>query len=393
MKKVFIMLLLCLSLLLTGCGKNGEKDVIKNFEKKVNGADSYHIVGVLDITNNDDTYTYDVDVSYKKDDNYRVSLTNKSNGHEQIILKNSSGVYVVTPSLNKSFKFQSDWPNNNSQIYLLKAILNDIENDDEKTFEEKDGLYVFTTSVNYPNNTRLSKQNIKIDKNYLIKEVEIVDEAGIPQMVMKFNEVDLKADFDDKHFQLDNIIENVEDNNNETNSNNESDNNKGEQSNKEGNGTNNQTNTKDDESSNSQSNTSNENSTNETSDKDKNGTNNNATQSSSIEDIIFPLYIPTGTTLTDQEKVDKTNGERVILTFDGEKPFLLVEETASVEEEFSIIPTYGEPFMLADTVGALTSNSITWASNGVEYYLVSDAMSQLELIEIASSISSIPTMK
>ena len=72
---------------------------------------------------------------------------------------------------------------------------------------------------------------------------------------------------------------------------------------------------------------------------------------------------------------------------------MLVEETASVEEEFSIIPTYGEPFMLVDTVGALTSNSITWASNGVEYYLVSDAMSQLELIEIASSISAIPTMK
>lgn len=94
MKKVFIVLLLCFSLFLTGCGKNDEKSVMKNFEKKVNGANSYHIIGVLDITNNDDTYTYDVDVSYKKDDNYRVSLTNKSNGHEQIILKNDGGVYV-----------------------------------------------------------------------------------------------------------------------------------------------------------------------------------------------------------------------------------------------------------------------------------------------------------
>jgi len=38
----------------------------------------------------------------------RVSLKNKTNNHEQIILKNSDGVYVLTPSLNKSFKFQSD---------------------------------------------------------------------------------------------------------------------------------------------------------------------------------------------------------------------------------------------------------------------------------------------
>lgn len=384
MKKIFIMLLLCLSLLLTGCGKNSEKDVIKNFEKKVNGADSYHIVGVLDITNNDDTFTYDVDVSYKKDDNYKVSLTNKSNNHEQVILKNNSGVYVVTPSLNKSFKFQSEWPNNNSQIYLLKSILNDIKNDDEKTFEEKDGMYIFTTSVNYPNNTRLSKQNVKIDKDYSVKEVEIVDEAGIPQMIMRFNEIDYKANFDSKHFELDNIIENsqTDDNQDQSNNTNEKDNNN------DNNGNNNSTT----EENNSNNNATEENNTDNNTNK-KNSSDNNITQSSSIDDIIFPLYIPTGTTLTDQEKVSKTDGERVILTFDGEKPFLLVEETASIEEEFSIIPTYGEPFMLVDTVGALTSNSITWASNGVEYYLVSDAMSQLELIEIASSISAIPTMK
>ena len=96
MKKYLIIILVIVTILITGCGKNTEKSIIRNFEKKVNGADSYHIVGVLDITNNDDTYTYDVDVSYKKDDNYRVSLTNKSNSHEQIILKNNAGVYVMT---------------------------------------------------------------------------------------------------------------------------------------------------------------------------------------------------------------------------------------------------------------------------------------------------------
>ena len=29
---------------------------------------------------------------------------------------------MVTPSLNKSFKFQSDWPYNNSQVYLINSI-------------------------------------------------------------------------------------------------------------------------------------------------------------------------------------------------------------------------------------------------------------------------------
>jgi len=46
------------------------------------------------------------DLAKKKKDMYKVSLTNKANNHEQIILKNNDGVYVLTPSLNKSFKFQ-----------------------------------------------------------------------------------------------------------------------------------------------------------------------------------------------------------------------------------------------------------------------------------------------
>jgi hypothetical protein len=110
---------------------------------------------------------------------------------------------------------------------------------------------------------------------------------------------------------------------------------------------------------------------------------------SSIDDIIYPLYVPSGTVLIDEEKVSKTEGERIILTFDGEKPFILVEETVDSLDEFMIVPTYGEPYLLLDTVASLSNNSITWVSDGIEYYLVSDVMSQIELVEIASSITKI----
>lgn len=247
-------------------------------------------------------------------------------------------VIVVTPSLNKSFKFQSDWPNNNSQVYLLNSLLSDINNDKERVFEETKDGYTITTKVTYPNNTNLIKQKITLDKDLNIKGVEVLNSNDISQMIMKFNNIDLKANFDDDYFDLDSIIEQIDTNENKNN-------------------------------------------------------NDKTEKSNAINDIIYPLYIPTGTALVDKEKVSKTDGERIILTFDGEKPFLLVEETASVENEFSVIPTYGDPLLLADTVAALSSNSITWISNGIEYYIVSDAMSQIELIEIASSINAIPTMK
>ena len=363
------------TLLLVGCGKYGEDDAIKDFKKKIDKADSYRVTGTLEITNNDDTYQYTVDASYKKDNNYRVSLINKSNNHEQIILKNSDGVYVVTPSLNKSFKFQSDWPKNNSQIYLLSSILNDIKNDTERKFEEKDGNYIFTTKVNYPNNTELSKQVITLDNKLNLKTIEVQNNNGIRQMTMKFDNIDYNSNFNSNYFDLNSIIDNIE-NPDDKLKNNTKDNNDNNQTTKDKNTT-----------------TENNNNNNINDKAPDNNKDKTTEQSSAIDDIIYPLYIPTGTSLIDKEKVSKTDGERVILTFDGEKPFLLVEETSSVSDEFSIVPTLGEPYLLIDTIGALTNNSITWSSNGIDYYIVSDAMSQIELIEIASSISSIPTMK
>lgn len=96
MKKKFLIILMLIVFFVTGCGKSGKNDIVDKINKKVKAMDSYQITGILSITNNEDTYNYDVKASYKAKDNYRVSLVNKSNNHEQIILKNDDGVYVLT---------------------------------------------------------------------------------------------------------------------------------------------------------------------------------------------------------------------------------------------------------------------------------------------------------
>ena len=349
-KKMFI---LCLFVLIfaTGCFKTGAKDILNDVEKKYNNLKTYHVQGELEIVNNEDVFKYDVDVLFKKDDKYKVTLTNKNNNHEQIILKNTDGVYVLTPSLNKSFKFQSNWPYNNSQVYLLKSIVDDIKNDKERSFTEKDSDYVFNTKVNYPNNRKLVNQIVTMDKDLKFKTVEVQDENGITYMKMTFNTIDLSPVIDDNTFKLENIMK-VEENNNKEN--NENSNNSGDNG---------------------------------------NNSNGSTSQTGSIDDVIYPLYIPSGTKLVSQETIKKDDGERILMTFDGEKSFLLVEETVSIPEEFEIIPTMGEPCILTDTVAALTETSISWNSGNVDYYLVSDVMSQEELLDVARSISVIPTMK
>ena len=65
-------------------------------EKSLKNANSYYVEGVMEIINHEDTYTYNVNVSYKNGDYYKIVLTNTLNNHEQVILRNDDGVYVDT---------------------------------------------------------------------------------------------------------------------------------------------------------------------------------------------------------------------------------------------------------------------------------------------------------
>ena len=377
MKKKLLFLIMIIGVFaISGCGKNSESDVIKDSK-------AYYVDGTLEIVNNEDVYTYNVNVSYKEKDNYKVSLVNTVNNHEQIILRNSDGVYVVTPRINKSFKFQSDWPYNNSQVYLLGPLLDDITNDANRTFEKVDDGSKIIVAANYPNNSKLVKQEILLDKSNNIKKVTVFDNNGTAQITMKFNKIDLNSKFNDNYFDLKQIIDIKEDNtDNTTNRENNSDENKNTTDNKvEDNSTTENNNTNVNENKN----------TNENKNEDKKS--NETKQTSSIEDVIYPMYIPANTYLSNKEKVSKDDGERLILTFDGDNPFMLIEETVTYEKEHLIVPTYGELEVMASTVAIVNDNSVNWIDNNIEYYVVSDKLSKSELLNIARSISVLPVSK
>lgn len=329
MKKIFASILFVfMVIMLSGCGSKGEKDILKNLSKKVD-VEAYYLDGKLEIVNNEDSYQYDVEAAYKSKNNFRVSLKNKVNNHEQIILKNEEGVYVLTPSLNKSFKFQSEWPYNNSQSYLLQTVIQDLKNDENLGFEENNDGYIFTSTVNYANNPNLVKQKVYLDKDLNIKEVIVLNSEDVMQMKMTYNSIDYKATFDDSYFTLKGNMSNVDTN----------------------------------------------------------------TTSKSLDSIIYPMYVPANTYLSGQEKVMVEDGERVILTFNGDSPFMVIQETIKPTEELLTIPMYGEPYIVTGTVGALSDSSVTWVNNGVEFYVVSDVLNTNDLLQVANSIGTLPVGK
>ncbi len=329
MKKMLILAFIVMSIFLVGCKKQ-EKDVVSKLKNNIESLESYKITGTLEIVNNEDVYKYDVESAYKSDNLFRVSLKNTNNNHLQILLKNADGVYVITPALNKSFKFQSDWPYNNSQIYLLQTILKDILEDKNVEISSLDDGYVIKSKVNYANNDKLVKQKVYIDKNFNIYKVEVLDDKDITFMSINIDKIDKKPNFSEEYFCLSNSTSvNIE----------------------------------------------------------------KIIPVSKIDSILYPMYIPEKTYLSSQDKISLANGERVILTFDGDNPFMLIQETSSILDKDTIIPTYGDFDIVSDTIGVMKENSITWSSNGIDYYVTSDSLSEKELLSVANSVTILPVGK
>lgn len=372
--KKYVLLILISLLVLCGCGKYDKSDAMKDFSKMVSNTDNYNLKGNLEILSNEEIFKYNVDVAYKEGDYYRVNLVNTSNDHEQIILKNEEGVYAITPSLNKSFKFQSEWPNNSSQAYILSTLLHDLENDKEKTFVKKDNKYIFTTTVNYPNNRNLIKEVITLDKKMNLKQVEVLNSDGASAIKFKVTSFDKKTNYKKSYFDLkNNVKEDIQDekteNNNNLNNNNDTNINNN----------------------NSESNDKLENNDNENNNNQNNK--DDTTTSQNLDEVIYPMYLPENTKFESEEKVSVEGSERVILNFEGDKPFTLIQESASINEDFEIIPVYGELTFLDSTFGALTNTSLNWTSNNKEYYLIGENLSEEELVQIASSTASVSSNK
>lgn len=426
-----IFLISIFSLALVGCGVKNADNVIDKIAKKQKNSTSYYVKGTMEIVNNEDTYKYNVEVSYKQKDYYKVELVNTLNNHEQVILRNDEGVYVVTPSLNKSFKFQSDWPYNNSQIYLLGSVIEDLTEDEDRVFKTKNDGYYFQSSVDYPNNKSLVKQNVYVDKDYKITKVEVTNKEGKVQITMNFDKVIYNKKYASDYFELSKLINVKEERNNsstttQNNSANKSESNKtttqnqdqnkttNEQNNGTGNNvTNNNTNsntnnntssnnktennnsqtTSDNAKSSEQSQTENNQKTESSFKESKSNTKTKTKKTATIDDVIYPMYLPTNTTLANKEVIDTKDGQRLILTFEGDNPFVLVEETISYADEGLIIPVSGSLDFLTDVIGVINDNSVSFDSNGIGYYIVSDKLNKTELVNIARSISVLPVSK
>lgn len=333
MKKKFFWLLMGLAITVTlaACGTKSQEDVTKDLTSKLESLKSYKAEAKMTLQTGSEPQSYDIEIWHKNPEFYRVALKNTEKDQSQMILKNKEGVFVLTPALNKSFRFQSDWPNNSSQAYLYESLIEDIQNDKEAKFKATEDHYVYETKTSYQNNQMLPLQEITLNKSDLSPvSVKVMDAERTPVVTVDFSNVKFNEELDNKDF-----------------------------------------------------------------DTKKNMTGAQLefpVMAEVAEEEDFTVFYPESlpeVELVSEKEVETEEGKRVILTYEGEdKSFTMIQEKAVIVQtsggEEAMMN--GDPVDLGFTVGAVSDNMVSWTQNGVDYMIASTNLSKEEMIQIAQSV-------
>ncbi|WP_246020184.1 LolA family protein [Lysinibacillus telephonicus] len=316
-------------LMLAACGEDSPEEVLKDLNNKWNDVKGYELDATMEIKTGTEPRVYDVNVWYTEPDFYRVKVSQQGEDVTQMIIRNKEGVFVVTPSLRKTYKFQSEWPKQNSQAYLIGALAEDLLADNNVQMEEDEENYIFTAATRNNHKSIMPKQKITVNKKTMLPTtVSVLNETEEEQMLIEFKNIDLGM----KHKESEYAVEKFND------------------------------------------------------EEEK------STASADIESKDFQTYYPVlnwdTTKLKDEKTISEDGVERVILTFEGEKAFTLVQQPV-VYEENSTVPVFapGDPADLGFTIGAITDNSISWERDGVSFFIASNDLTKDEMMEVAASVT------
>lgn len=332
--RLFVLLIVCGAVLLfvSACGSKSADSIVKKIEGTMQDLEGYKVAAEMTMKTGKEERSYQVDVWYKKeeDDFYRVGLASgdESDDEGQVILKNKEGVFVLTPALKKSFKFQTDWPGNSSQPYLYQSLVNDVISDKDATFSATDNHYVFGTKTNYQNNTNLPYQEVYFDKKtYAPTGVKVLDKDKNVLVEVTFTHLDADPTFTKADFDRETILEDAL-----------ADTSVG-----------------------------------------------NIAEPKELA-VTFPLET-LGAELVEKEEVEMEDKERVIMTFKGERNFTFIQERQTTAPTMGMMEEVrGEVVSIGSNFGALSDNAIEWSESGVDFYLASEDMTIEELMEVATTM-------
>lgn len=346
-------IIMSVALVMTGCGKKDAASVVKDLNNVADKLESkqgtYQASGIMTLFTGEQPQEYKVEVWYKNPSYYRISLANVQKDITQIVLRNDEGVFVLTPSMNKSFRFQSDWPDNQGQVYLYQTLVRGIVSDNNRQFVEDGDNYVFEVAANYQSNA-LVRQKIWLDKKtYEPKQVQVSDSEAKVVVDVKFDNFKFDTDFTKDSFDMqknmttgaasESTVAQVDENGNPVVV-------------PEG--------------------------------QEQEG----QPVAAELGDfgIIEPGYVPAGVELKDSHKMEGNKDHAVLIRYDGVYQYTIME-ARPLDRAVALAP--GTLIDLGFTAGLLSGDeqqTLTWMSEGIEYRITSANLPVNEMMQIAASM-------
>lgn len=392
--------------ILTGCGSKSADSVVKDLDKAVSKMESYQGSGRMVLHTGQQPLEYKVDVWYQKPHYYRIALTNAKRDVTQIVLRNDDGVFVLTPSLNKSYRFQSDWPENQGQVYLYQTLAQSILLDNSRQFVASDDAYVFDVMASNYQNGSFARQKIWLSKdNFAPKHVEVTDASGNLMVEVNFDTFEFGTKFDKSAFDTEqNLSRGAGSADAGTDGEGvagQKDGQKGEEQTgaHDGNGTKDEATSGDDHGAEGTDGSwpdddpaASEDDTGDPVQEPDEGVMAPAEEEGTGAQreelvVVEPEVLPEGVVLKDESEVQLGDKRGVMLRYTGDYDFTIVQTLSDAREA-----TTREGIMLdlGFTIGHLSGydvRTLTWSYDGVEYRLTSANLPDDEMIRIAQSMS------
>ncbi|WP_195574398.1 DUF4367 domain-containing protein [Paenibacillus sp. 1001270B_150601_E10] len=400
-------------LLLAACGQKDAEAVVKDLDNKMSKLESYEGIGTMTLYSGQQPLEYQVEVRYQDPSYYRIQLTNTKKDIKQIVLRNDEGVFVLTPSLKKSFRFQSDWPDNQGQVYLYQTLIHSILQDNSRQFLTEGDSYVFEVAANYQTDA-LVKQKIWLDKgDYKPKQVQVTDSEARVVVEMKFNQFEFNKKFDKDAFDMQAnmtassnidplpLPEDAANTDAVTDEKTPAPSKEGTEGEGQGDKKSEEDGAKDTQAAEDEATSAvpSEDTAAEEPSKDvvapgQEGQEEQPAEDAAVEDlgssagpfgIIKPSYDPEGVTLKDEQEVNSDN-HAVMLRYTGTYTYTIMESRQK-DMEVGVVP--GEYIDLGFTAGLLTGEAqktLTWMDEGIKYQITSADLPTEEMVKIAQSM-------
>lgn len=241
------------------------------------------------------------------------------------MIKNADGVYVLVPSINKTFKVNSSWPANSSYPYLLQSISNDIISDSNMITKKEGKDTTLELKAKLFNGDQNTTQKIIFDENKMPKEVLLYDKNHnlLTRFVVK--SIEQNPSLDQQLFKTTESLETL----------------------------------------------------------------NVYYKENPIEYerlVTYPTYYPEGTALKEEVITGDAMNKFAIMKFGGTTNYTIIQKFINDSEDQVVEYVNGDVYIMGGAFAFINENNICFYTDGIQYTIASNEVEVMEMIKMGESL-------